>query len=225
VLAQVAGMWAPAHAIADPNALYVVVGGGNDMRDARSAFTGNTAADNAGREAAAQAAVDNLFLSLSILASHGAHHVLLSNLPNLGQTPEAALLGLQFASSDVSSRFSTLMLGLKVMAESILGLDVDLLDMAGIANDVRNDALNNGGAVYGITNATAPCTGFAFSAAMGGTSCDVSAFSDALHPSARLHAIIGAEALALVVPEPASAWLVLVALSGLALRRKQVAAA
>jgi len=221
VLAQVAGLWAPTHAVADANALYVVVGGGNDMRDARSLFTGNTAADQAGRQAAAQAAVNNLFASLSILSAHGAQHVMLANLPDLGLTPEAALLGVQFASADVSARFSALMLGLEVLAEATLGLDIDLLDLAGIAGNVRNDALNNGGAVYGITNVSAPCTGFTFSAALGGTACSVSAFSDVLHPSARMHAIFGAAALSLAVPEPASAWLVLLAVAGLALQRRR----
>ena len=221
VLAQVAGLWAPTHAVADANALYVVVGGGNDMRDARNTFSGASAADDAGRQAAAQTAVNNLYASLSILASKGAKHVLLSNLPDLGRTPEAFLLGAQFASSDVSARFSALMVGLEVLAETNLGLDIDLFDLAGLADDVRNDALNNGGAVYGITNATSPCTGFDFSAALGGTSCNVSAFSDALHPSARLHQIAGASALALVVPEPGSAWLVLIAVSGLMLQRRR----
>ncbi len=223
VLAQVAGLWAPTHAVADPNALYVVVGGGNDMRDARSLFMGNTAADDAGRQAAAQAAVNNLFASLGVLAANGAKHVLLSNLPDLGNTPEAALLGLQFASSDVSARFSALVLGLEALAEATFGLDIDVLDLAGLATDVRNDALTNGGAVYGITNVTAPCTGFALSANLGGTACNVSAFSDALHPSARFHAIMGAAALGLVVSEPASAWLVVLAVAGLALQRRRAA--
>jgi outer membrane lipase/esterase len=224
VLAQVAGLWAPTHAVADANALYVVVGGGNDMRDARTAFSGNTAADAAGRQAAAQTAVNNLYSSLALLASRGAKHVLLANLPDLGQTPEAALLGLQFASSDVSARFSALMVGLETLAEATLGLDIDLLDLAGIANAVRADAINNGGGVYGITNVSAPCTGFAGSAQFGGTSCNVSSFSDALHPSARAHAIFGQAALRLV-PEPASALLVLVALGGLVAQRRRVAMA
>ena len=219
-----AGLWAPSHAVADANALYVVVGGGNDMRDARTAFTGNSAADDAGRQAAAQAAVNNLYASLSLLASRGAKHVLLANLPDLGQTPEAMLLGLQYASSDVSARFSALMVGLETLAEATLGLDIDLLDLAGIANSVRADAISNGGGVYGITNVSAPCTGFALSALLGGTSCNVSSFSDALHPSARAHAIFAQEALRLV-PEPASALLVLVALGGLVAQRRRVAVA
>ena len=41
--------------------------------------------------------MDNVYASLVVLATHGAHHVLLSNLPDLGNTPEALLLGLQSA--------------------------------------------------------------------------------------------------------------------------------
>src|SRR5512137_1549299 len=52
LLAQMGGLWGPAHPVADPNALYVLVGGMNDMRDARSAFQTNTVADVAGRQAA-----------------------------------------------------------------------------------------------------------------------------------------------------------------------------
>ena len=65
--------------------------------------------------------------------------------------------------------------------------------------------------------------GFNFSALLGGTSCNVSAFSDALHPSAALHAIFGAAALSMVVPEPASAALVLLAVAGLVLQRRRAA--
>lgn len=219
VLAQVAGMWAPTHAVADPTALYVVVGGGNDMRDARSAFTSNSVADQAGRQAAADAAVFNLFQSLAVLAGNGARHVLMANLPDLGLTPEAAFLGVQSASSDASARFNAALLAMELVAEASFGLQIDMLDFAGIGLAVRNDALNNGGAVYGITNATSPCAGFAFSS---GVSCSVSLFSDALHPSARMHAIAGAAALQLV-PEPASAWLVLVAVGGLVVQRRRAA--
>ena len=218
VLAQVAGMWAPAHAVADPGALYVVVGGGNDMRDARTAYTTNSAADQAGRQAAAQAAVNNLYNSLAVLAAHGAKHVLIADLPDLGLTPEAVFLGVQAASSDASARFNALILGLEVQAEALLGLDVDLLSLAGIGTAVRNDALNNGGGIYGITNVSLPCAGFAGSA---GTACSASAFSDALHPSSAIGGIFGAAAIALV-PEPGSVALVLLAVVGLTLQRRRV---
>lgn len=218
VLAQVAGIWGANPAtMADPNALFVVVGGGNDMRDARTAFQTNSAAHQASRQAAAAAAANNLLNSLGFLASRGAKHVLISNLPDLGFTPEAALFGLQFSSSDVSARFNALIAGIEAYAETHFGLDVDVLDMAGLSGAIRNDALNNGGAVYGITNVVAPCAGFAFSL---GAACNVSLFSDALHPSALAHAILGRAALALV-PLPGTAWLAGLALLGLvALRRR-----
>lgn len=214
VLAQIGGLWAPSHPSADPNALYVVVGGGNDMRDARSAFQTNSAADQAGRQAAAAAAANNLLNGLGFLASVGAKNILLANLPDLGATPEAVALGLVDASSDASARFNAQIAALEIVAETALGLDVRLLDLAGIALAIRDDALNNGGAKFGITNVFTPCGSFQGSI---GISCDVSAFSDALHPSARAHAIFGLAALQ-AVPEPGSVWLVLLAAFALVAR-------
>jgi phospholipase/lecithinase/hemolysin len=224
VLGQVAGLWGPTHAVADPNALYVVVGGGNDMRDARTAYTGNTAADIAGRAAAAQSAMGNLSASLGYLASKGAVNVLVSNLPDLGATPEANLLGLTASSAAASASFNALFPGLLSYGSS-LGLNMSFLDMAGLSAAVRNDALNNGGAVYGITNVSLPCAGFTFSA---GTSCSTSLFSDALHPSAAAHKLIGQAALASVsvtaVPEPQTYALMALGLVavGFAARRRKV---
>lgn len=200
VLGQVAGLWAPSHAAADASGLYVVVGGGNDLRDARG---GSSTA--ASRQAAAQAAATNVFNAVSVLATHGAQHVLISNVPDLGVTPEAVGLGLVAQSTDVTQRFNLLIAGLVPTLEATYaGLDVSFLDMAGLAASIRSDALTNGGAVYGITNVLTPCGSFPGSA---GVSCSVSAYSDALHPSAVAHALIGQAALAAVtaVPEPASA--------------------
>jgi len=201
LLAQAAGLWGPANPAADAGGLYVLVGGGNDMRDARSAFQTGSAADAAGRQAAAEAAVESLATSLGFLASRGAQNVLIANLPDLGATPEAAALGLVAASSDASARYNALMPGLLAFGSS-LGLNMFFLDMAGLAQGIRNDALNNGGAVYGITNVFTPCGTFQGSI---GISCDVSLFSDALHPSARSHEILGLAAADLfltAVPEP-----------------------
>jgi outer membrane lipase/esterase len=223
VLAQIGGLWAPAHPSADPGALYVMVGGGNDMRDARTAFPGNTAVDAAGRQAAAAAAMNNLISGLGFLASTGTKHVLVATMPDLGATPEAAMLGLQFASTDASQRFNAL-IPMLLAAGATLGVNMYLLDMADLLDDVRADAINNGGATYGITNVLTPCGSFPFSI---GISCDVSLFSDALHPSAVAHALLGQAALEVVnggVPEPATAWLVLLAMTGLALRRRMLAA-
>ena len=216
VLQQMGGLWAPSNPTADPNALYVVVGGGNDMRDARSAFQTNSAADQAGREAAAQQAAGNLINGLGFLASRGAKEILISNLPDLGATPEAALLGLTFASSDVTQRFNGLM-GSVLSAGASFGLDMHFLDMAGLSAAIRNDALNHGGAQFGITNISTPCGSFQGSI---GISCDVSLFSDALHPSAKAHQLLGLAAVQ-AVPEPETYALMIGGLLLLGLRARR----
>jgi phospholipase/lecithinase/hemolysin len=198
LLAQIGGVWAPTHPTADANGLYVVVGGVNDIRDARSAFPTNSAGDQAGRQAAAEATANNLRTGLGLLAGAGARHVLIATLPDLGNTPEASALGLVAASSDASARFNALIPVLEAFAELNFGLDVDVLDMAGIDAAIQNDP-----AAFGISNADFPCAPFPGNA---GALCSESAFSDALHPSARVHAIYGEVALTAVtaVPEPSS---------------------
>jgi outer membrane lipase/esterase len=220
VLAQVLGLWGPTHAAADPNGLYVVVAGGNDLRDARSAFTGNSAADQAGRQAAAQAAVNNLIVAINTLAARGVRNILLANMPDLGNTPEAAFLGLQAASTDVSNHFNGLVGGMASYASLTLGMNVDLLDLAGITAAIRTDALTNAGRYYGITNVSLPCAGFTFS---GGASCAVSAFSDALHPSAVMGRLVGNAALSLV-PEPATWMMLALGIAVLGVRRRAAVA-
>ena len=224
VLAQLGGIWAAAPGTADPKALYIVVGGGNDMRDARTAFIGTSAAAQAGRHAAAQAAANNMIQALGFLNLAGAKHVLISNLPNLGGTPEAFLLnsqmpGILASSLDVSNRFNALMWSV-YNAGVGMGLDMDLLNLAGVGELLTTDALTNNGAKFGITNVSAPCTGFAFSVALGGTACSVSLFSDVLHPSAAAHQIIATAALGLV-PEPAAVLLVATALGALVVTRRR----
>jgi phospholipase/lecithinase/hemolysin len=213
VLAQV-GSFVNRPGAADPNALYVVVAGGNDMRAARSG-------DPANIGAAAVAATDNLKTALTLLAADGARHVLLGNLPDLGFTPEAVALGLTGVSSQASAAFNALLGGVVSHGQS-LGLTMSFFDLAGLSLAVRDDAFNNGGATYGITNVTTPCGAFPGSS---GVSCSVSQFSDALHPSAVSHQYMGAAALA-AVPEPAAYGLMALGLGvvGFMARRRRATA-
>lgn len=218
VLAQAGGMWAPVHPAADPNALYVVVGGGNDMRDARSAYQTNSAADAAGRLDAAAAAVNNLKLTVGMLASMGAKNILISNLPDLGFTPEAVMLGLTAASSDATADFNALVAGLVNLEAFFPGLDIDLLDMAGTSAKIRANP-----AAYGVTNTSFPCAGFF---GTNGSSCSESLFSDVLHPSALAHSFIAAAAeSALGIPEPDSLALFGLAAVALVAARRRAAKA
>ena len=202
VLTQVAGLWGRGMPInptrADPNALYVVVAGGNDMRDARSVPNG----DAATRKAAAEAAVNNLVAAIDFLAASGARNVLISTLPDLGTTPEALFFNVQAASTDATNQFNTLV---RSLLPKYGGLNIELLDMAAIAADVRNRPQD-----FGVTNVGLPCGAFAGSQ---GASCATSLFSDALHPSAYAHSLIGYAALAVYgVPLPGTLALMVLAL-------------
>lgn len=222
VLAQVGGLWVPnlMGGPADPNMLFVVSGGSNDMRDARSVPGG----DATSRQAAAQAAANNLITSLGVLAGNGAKEVLITNIPDLGATPEAVGLGLAAASSDAAARLNALMPTV-LAAGASFGLNMHFLDLAALFADVRDDALNNGGALYGIINIFTPCGPFQGSI---GISCSVSLYSDALHPSARAHILIGQAALDLLegdvpsaIPAPSAIVLLGSGLIGLAVARRR----
>lgn len=222
LLAQTGGLWAPSlpGGTADPSRLYVLVGGGNDMRDARTLFQTDSAADQAGRQAAAELAAFQLTQSLGLLASKGAETVLIANLPDLGRTPEAVALGLVAASTDATLRFNALMPTVLIAGASF-GLNMRFVDFAGIGNDVFLDATTNGGATYGITNITSPCGAFL---AGGGPLCSTSAYSDALHPSTRVHQLFGeaaVQAVTVAVPEPETYLLFAVGLAALAWRSRK----
>lgn len=212
---------------ADPNALYVVVAGGNDLRDARSANPGATAADAIARTAAAGAAAQGVVNSLGLLAQAGARHFLIASMPDLGSTPEAVTLGTVAASTDVTVKFNAALAvgsaGFDGFFQGLTGIDLDIrtMDLFGLAEDILDDAVNNGGGLYGITNVTTPClTRGAFSNQYYApdavaTNCASSSSSDDLHPTAAVHAQIGRLALS-AVPEAPALTLVLLALAALA---------
>ena len=223
VLSQTFGIWGSTHAYADPNALYVVVAGGNDLRDSRSNPLGTATT----RQQDAEFAIDNLKSSLSFLAMKGAKHVLVSTMPDLGDSFEAVVLGKTLESRDATLRFNALVAGLESYGDR-WGMDVDVLDMYGVAKSVRANP-----AAYGITNVGLPCAGFLGSNAFGSaTACSQSLFSDALHPSSRGHQIIAAAAFDALgvtpVPEPETYAMLLAGLAmigAVARRRTQKQAA
>lgn len=203
---------------ADPNALYVVLAGANDLRDARTANPGASPSDAFARAAAAATTAQNVSNSLGLLAQAGARHFLISNLPDLGRTPEAAALGSVSASSDVTLRFNAALAADAAILDAAFfashgGVDLDIrtVDFHGLVESVVDDALNHAGAHYGITNITVPCIlpfslgpTIYFSPGATDINCSVSAFSDNLHPSGAIHSLLGQAALTTAVPEPSS---------------------
>lgn len=198
---------------ADPDALYVVVAGANDVRDFRSG------------EVDAQDPVTvagNIVSALGLLANAGARHFLISTLPDLGLTPEAAGLNKNNLDLVDVSRAATLSFNsaLTSLAGSFaagfkqttsVDLDVRTLDFFGLVNRIAADATSNSGGLYGITNITTPCINpvapfVYFVPGATGPACGVASFSDNLHPSAASHALLGELAVHTAtapIPEPA----------------------
>jgi phospholipase/lecithinase/hemolysin len=203
---------------ADPDALYVLLAGANDMRDLRSGGAGALS------PAAAAANIVNIMGSL---AQAGARHFLIGNLPDLGASPEAAALGRIAESTAVTLAFNaSLGAALDLLDAGFLasfGVDLDIveLDLFALLQSVVFDATANGGASFGITNISTPCivpgvSGAYYMAGSTAVGCDTALFSDMLHPSSAAHRLLGDAALAALnasaVPEPATLSLLALAL-------------
>jgi phospholipase/lecithinase/hemolysin len=175
----------------DADALYIVWGGPNDLRQAIMAGATDLNVE-------AQTAVDNLAAAIRQLATAGAQIFLVPNLPNLGQTPESHILGPEATAlaTDLSIRFNTALQTALDTIEvesnvTILRLDVFTLLEQAVADP----------ATFGFTNVTNPClTGDPL---MGGISCatpETHLFWDAIHPTTAAHAILADHAFMITAP-------------------------
>jgi phospholipase/lecithinase/hemolysin len=214
-LVQQAGMFTASlgGGAADPNALYVIWGGGNDVRDG-----GNPSRSMSG-------AVANTSSVITQLANDGAKNFLVMNLPNLGLAPQAIAEGsaTQTEWNSLSQSFDSGLAGTVPGLESLDGgIKITLVDMYDFLNDIISDP-----SAYGFTDVTDACyTGQ--TDGVGGSVCaDPSQylFWDKIHPSAAADVLIGNYAysqLDLVsVPEPGVFWLTISGLGGLALVRRR----
>ncbi len=126
---------------ADPDALYIVFGGGNDARDPGVNLTGT---------------VNSLVGIVSDLLDAGAETIIVPNLPDLGITPEVTEFGqgAGAASTARSIEFNT------QLTAALDGLDADeqlvRFDVFGSMELIVEDAAS-GGAEFGITNVVDDC--------------------------------------------------------------------
>jgi phospholipase/lecithinase/hemolysin len=194
---------------ADPNALYVIMIGGNDVRNAALAGTGAPAITEG---------VDTELAAISTLSGEGAEHFLVVNVPNVGIIPEfaqenptlapAATIFSQLYDTDLSAGLAGLDLG----AGATL-TDFDLYDFN--ANILANAA------AYGLTNTTDPCyafTGLPTSTASN-TGCDANninsfAYWNDIHPTKPVQAL-WAQGFESAVPEPSTWAMLLIGFGGL----------
>lgn len=196
--AQVAGYLGGVGGVADANALYVVWGGGNDIR---AADVTNTVA--------------NLTAIITSLAGAGATNFLVPNLPDVGLTPEAiaagpaAVAGATFLSNLVNTQLAAAIPGLI----SGLGVNIISLDVWSFLNNTIAGSPGNG-----YTNTNQSCLDTTIPSLCANPNDYI--FWDGIHPTARLHQELGNLA-SQVVPVPPAAILLISAFAALAgLRRK-----
>lgn len=188
---------------ADPNALYVVFGGSNDLLDASSSDDPASVATTA---------LGNLTAGIEALASAGAKNILWFNIPSLQNTPAASAGGaasktfLQTASQDFDAGWSA-----QLAAFQSGGLNIHGVDLYTLMNDIVANPSN-----YNLTNVTVPAQGLT------GVNPNEYLFWDAEHPTTAGAALI-ADAAAAAVPEPDLFVPFALAAMGFAMRRHRSA--
>jgi Ca2+-binding RTX toxin-like protein len=157
---------------ADPNALYTVWAGPNDMF---------LIEDPAQAPLVIQQAVENLGTAIVSLYGMGARHILVPNMVDLGATP----MGLY---SENPSAYTALSIGFNAglsqtlgFLENTFGIQVIQVDMFSEFEEVIADASS-----YGFTNTTDPC--MVDLTVVGDPEQYV--FWDAVHPTTRAHAVL-----------------------------------
>ena len=169
---------------ADPNALYSIWGGANDI----FASLGNPATAQANTVAAATAYVQQI----GRLQGAGARYIVVYNLPNLGATPQFSASPSTAASvSQITVVYnSALNTGLASLGDGIIAINTFGL----ISEIVANPGL------YGFTNVTGvACTGSSVACGPAGSGSpatyqpgtnDTFLFADGVHPTGAAHRIL-----------------------------------
>lgn len=175
--------------VVDPNALYILAGGGNNVRVLLDAAALDPNFDLAGQAlSTAQNYADDIAGFVTTLKAAGAQHVLVLNTPNLGLTPLANALGL----SAEASGLSQLMNG--KLSAALHGSGATVFDAYGF----MSAAVANAPAL-GFTNWTNACA-----AAVNACELDSALFWDAIHPTTKGHQMLAQAVLTTAVPEPAT---------------------
>jgi outer membrane lipase/esterase len=168
---------------------HFVVIGGNDVRDAISAYmTGGSLAAGHIIVDAVTAISDNI----QSLAATGARYFMVGNVPDLGKVPAVTALGPDASrlASTLTIQFNDALERTLVMLETEPSIHITRLDLFSFINNVVTDP-----GAYGLINVTASCLKPSVHA---GAICDHPdnyLFWDGIHPTRAAHLLIANEAL------------------------------
>ncbi|WP_180125453.1 SGNH/GDSL hydrolase family protein [Rhodoferax sp. BLA1] len=158
--------------------------------------------------------VNNITNAIAKLFAEGATHFLVPNMPDLGNTP--GFLGNTNLTALTVAFNLALADALTLLDQSLNQVEITQFDTFGTLSDVVANP-----AKYGMSNVTQQCVQHLQD---GTCNPDSWLFWDGVHPTTVGHAILGAQfAAAIDVPEPASLWLMALALLllGLSWRSQQ----
>lgn len=211
---QIAQFYA-AHPLADPNALYTIWIGGNDLIDILESGPPTLAA----AESDASMSVANIDTAINDLAALGAKNFLLLAMPQfLLNAPDVVAGGLQIQGNALGTYFNSTLVNGAGTIPSLSTLAIDDSIKISVLTDFISDP-----SADGFTNVSDPCytgtfEGFADTADPGTVCANPNQylFWDGLHPTAAADALIADAAFeAVATPEPSSMLLLATGLLGL----------
>lgn len=190
--------------INDPNGLYIVFSGSNDI--------GDILALGMNPGVVIPTLIGGILNAIDAFKDAGAQTILVPNVPDLGRTP--ALLGNPNPAASVLGTFFSAQYNaaLHSALATVSGTHVIEFDTFGLLTDIVTNP-----AEFGLTNVTTACYSGFVDPNPAATECatpDTFAFWDRIHPTSRVQYFVG-EAFLRAVPAPSTLSLVLAVLLGL----------
>ncbi len=180
---------------ADKDALYVILIGGNDIRDVvldlDGGFDGPTTINRA---------ITNIAEAIRDLEDEGARIFLVANVPNPGLSPETTARGLDavMLATDLATSFNTQLQAALDTLEADLNITLFRLDTFALLEEIVAAP-----EAFGLTNVTDPCLEGSTPDFTGGTPCanpDDFLFWDLIHAATKTQAVLADRALTAIAP-------------------------